>query len=142
VALKLKAPILRGLADAVLNFEQIAKELPEPTWHTVGAAGEPGFQNAWVSAAGLAFDDPQFRKLADGRVQVRGAVKNGTNNAVVFTLPAGYAPKKDVMFITQGFAAADTFVRVRVKSNGDVVVNMAATPTAEAHIGPAIFGVD
>jgi hypothetical protein len=109
-------------------------------WHTVGAPGEPAFQNGWVSEATF-FDDPQFRRASDGRVQLRGAAKSGTNNTVVFTLPAAYAPKKDVMFMTQGFAAADTFTRIRVKSNGDVVVNMAATPT-EAHLGELDFSTD
>jgi hypothetical protein len=109
-------------------------------WHTVGATGEPVFQNSWVSAAGISFHDPQFRRINRWYGMIRGAVKDGTNNSVAFTLP--WAPTKDLMYITQGFAAADTFTRVRVKSNGDVVVNQAATPTAEAHIGPILIPLD
>lgn len=108
---------------------------------SVGGAGEPAFQNGWVNA-GATFNGAQFRKLADGRVELRGAIKSGTNNATAFTLPAGYRPPKDVIGVMTGFAASDTFTRIRVTAAGDVQIFMAATPTAEAHIGPFAFSLD
>jgi len=60
-------------------------------WHSVGAAGEPAFQNSW---ANLALPSPplRFRKDPTGRVYITGVVTGGANGTVIFTLPAGYRP--------------------------------------------------
>lgn len=60
-------------------------------WKLVGAVGQPAFQNSWVNF-GSGFADAAFYKDPDGWVHLRGLVKNGTNQATIFTLPVGYRP--------------------------------------------------
>lgn len=60
-------------------------------WHTVGAAGEPAFQNGW-SAAPYSESPTSFRKYPDGRVRLRGGVIGGSQGLTPFTLPVGYRP--------------------------------------------------
>lgn len=48
----------------------------------------PSFTNGWVAATSFF---PSFRKVGT-RVVMRGAVKNGTVAATMFTLPTGYQP--------------------------------------------------
>jgi hypothetical protein len=60
-------------------------------WHTVGAAGEPAFQNSWSSTGGI-YGPFQFRKNPEGKVQFRGTIQGGATNTSVFTLPTGYRP--------------------------------------------------
>lgn len=60
------------------------------SWHTVGVAGEPAFANGWVNYGG-AESTAGFRKYPDGRVRLRGIIKNGTS-PVMFTMPVGYWP--------------------------------------------------
>lgn len=58
-------------------------------WHTVGAAGEPAFQNAFVAST----PPPQFYKDSNGRVHLRGRVTRAGDTAnTPFTLPLGYRP--------------------------------------------------
>jgi hypothetical protein len=66
------------------------------TWHPVGAAGEPVFQNSWVNYA--AGQVAQFRKFPDGKVKLQGYIKGGATGTVVFTLPVGYRPPDQVGF--------------------------------------------
>jgi hypothetical protein len=63
------------------------------TWHTVGAAGEPGFQNGWSNYGG-GWPAMRFTKLSDGTVHLQGLVKDGTvgSGVPIFALPAGYRP--------------------------------------------------
>jgi hypothetical protein len=70
------------------------------TWHIVGAAGEPAFQNSWASVAG--FPTVAFRRFPDGTVAVRGAVSGGTAGGVIFTLPVGYRPPVRAEFAPAG----------------------------------------
>jgi hypothetical protein len=63
------------------------------SWHTIGGGGEPAFTNGWVNYS-ASEPDAGFRKYPDGRVRLKGIVKNGTvgANTPFFTLPAGYRP--------------------------------------------------
>jgi hypothetical protein len=61
---------------------------PEP-WRTIGAAGEPAFQNGWSGVTG---NTPQFRKRNDGTCEMRGLVTGVNPNTTVFALPSGYQP--------------------------------------------------
>jgi hypothetical protein len=67
------------------------------TWHVVGAAGEPAFQNSWVNYS-VSTQIAQFRKFPDGRVKLQGYVKGGSTGTVIFTLPVGYRPPDQVAF--------------------------------------------
>jgi hypothetical protein len=64
------------------------------TWHLVGAAGEPAFQNSWVNYSGTQV--AQFRKFPDGKVKLSGYVKSGASGTTIFTLPVGYRPPDQV----------------------------------------------
>lgn len=62
---------------------------PSP-WHTVGGAGEPGYQNGWVNyAAGI--DGAAFKRIGE-TVFLKGTVKNGGASTVIFLLPSGFRP--------------------------------------------------
>ena len=66
--------------------------VPIEAWHTVGAAGEPAFQNGWVGHAASGMYAPKFRKRPDGMVELDGMLRGGTINQPAFTLPVGYRP--------------------------------------------------
>ena len=66
-------------------------------WHIVGAAGEAPFQNGWV-AYGAQFAPPAYRKMPDGKVQLRGLMKSGGVSTICFTLPVGYRPPAQLIF--------------------------------------------
>jgi hypothetical protein len=103
------------------------------TWHTVGAVGEPQFQNGYVATITV-----QFRKYPDGTVHIRGAVGTGTNSATVFTLPAGYRPVTGRYYYVVGDSgAAGNYVYVG--SDGQVVPTRVGTTT---HFGEIIFDTD
>jgi hypothetical protein len=71
---------------------------PMDTWHKVGTAGEPAFQNSWTNY-GAAQQLAQFRKFPDGKVKLSGYIKGGATSTVAFTLPVGYRPPDQVAFI-------------------------------------------
>ncbi|MFH5185712.1 hypothetical protein ACHHV8_25400 [Paenibacillus sp. TAB 01] len=66
---------------SVLESQKAGKE--QPQWIT------PTLLNGWVAVPGR---EPQYRRLTDGTVETRGAVKNGTMNAIVFMFLPGYRP--------------------------------------------------
>jgi hypothetical protein len=76
--------------ESVTQLSNFAAQ-PMDTWHPVGAAGEPVFQNSWVNY-GAPYGNARFRKFPDGRVRLAGAVKTGAAGSVAFTLPVGYRP--------------------------------------------------
>jgi hypothetical protein len=96
--------------------------VPMDTWHQVGAAGEPAFQNSWVNyAAGEA--TAAFRKDPLGRVMIRGVIKSGTvggASATAFTLPAAYRPPSTARWPSIANGVATGFIQV--ESNGFVSV--------------------
>lgn len=96
-------------------------------WHNVGAAGEPVFTNSWVNydtgtgAPGtIQQRNAQFRKYPDGKVRLRGVIRNGANGTMAFQLPVGYRPKTNG---TQSFAcnANTDDASVGVDINGAVM---------------------
>lgn len=62
-------------------------------WHVVGDVGEPAFENGWVNYGG-GWTTAAFFKDAYGIVHLKGLVKNGTADTVIFTLPVGYRPSE------------------------------------------------
>jgi hypothetical protein len=51
----------------------------------------PTFQNSWVNY-GSGYETAGYYKDKQGVIHLKGLVKNGTLNAAIFTLPAGYRP--------------------------------------------------
>jgi hypothetical protein len=81
------------------------------SWHTAT------LQNSWVNYGG-GFANASYRKMPDGRIEIKGLVKNGTLNTSIFTLPAGYRPSESRIFTAvQG---NNGVVRLNVASGGDV----------------------
>jgi len=106
--------------------------VPMDPWHLVGAAGEPPFQNAWVNYDNSATvpgtvgqRNVGFRKYPDGRVRLKGTIKNGAPGTSVFSLPPGYRPLTDIVLTTNGSGGLATVTIGSPASNG--VVNPAGT---------------
>lgn len=84
-----------------LKISQINKDLTPEDWHAVGAVGEPAFQNGWVNYGDI-WSTCEFYKDQIGIVHVKGLVKSGTINSVIFTLPVGYRPTHVSHFVALG----------------------------------------
>lgn len=54
---------------------------------------------AWevYEIGGATWAEPAYRRI-NGRVQLRGLIKNGGTSNAIFTLPAGFRPSKQVLF--------------------------------------------
>jgi len=92
---------------------------PEPSWTAATML------NSWVTYSSQ-FNEAAYMKDSLGFVMLRGLVKNGSAPGVVFTLPAGYRPAKDVIFAGISSAgAAGLITDVRVLATGDVRTEMA-----------------
>jgi hypothetical protein len=110
-----------GYATATFPYLPVTMD----TWHTVGAVGEPAFTNSWVSYdAGATFQVPQFRKLGDGRVEMRGTAKSGTLGSSMWTLPVGYRPLKAQRFtgtMAGGVQDQTSWQQINVYPDGTIV---------------------
>lgn len=121
-----------------------ASSMPMDTWHLVGTAGEPAFQNSWANVAGQ-YATAAFRKDPLGKVQLRGALKSGASTTTAFTLPVGYRPANtQQFFVSQGSQAASgyTSVIVEVASTGTVSIYTNGASTAYIDLGPVVFDTD
>jgi hypothetical protein len=63
---------------------------PSEGWHEVDTTGEPVFQNGWHNSGG-GLETVAFYKDREGVVHLKGTA-TGSNNMIVFQLPAGYRP--------------------------------------------------
>lgn len=81
--------------------------------------GGVGFQNSWVNFndEGGTYVTAAYYKDPFGRVHLKGMVKNGTMGAVIFTLPEGYRPFQQVVFLVADSAISG---HIDIKANGDV----------------------
>jgi hypothetical protein len=77
-------------------------------WHTVGAAGEPGFLNSWLAYGGPGYTTPGFRKFPDGRVRLKGGLRSGVLAQPAFVLPVGYRPAQPHRIIVYGQTTGPT----------------------------------
>ena len=86
--------------------------IPDSDWHVVGDPGEPAFANGW-SALGGGYCPPRFRRDAEGWVYIEGMSTGGTAQAVQFTLPEGYRPSQQYIFLhTQCYNEQPAYVKV------------------------------
>jgi len=77
-------------------------DLSNAPWRVVDTPGQPHFENGWGNAYPEFYEKVAFRKGPDGLVYLRGVAGLGTDTLDpndVFTLPAGYRPKKCLNFI-------------------------------------------
>jgi hypothetical protein len=110
-------------------------------WHTVGAAGEPAYQNTFAAS----FRPLQFSRDSRGLVQLRGLIQTPnpapTVGSAIFTLPVGYRAGLSMGFVVST-NSSDTVVRsLRLSTDGSVIMgNNVAWPTGEfIDVSPVIF---
>lgn len=108
----------------------------DTAWHTVGAAGEPAFQNSWVNYDATVWNPAQFRRYPNGIVQVRGLIKDGTIGNTAFTLPAGYTPPMQLLF---PIVANNAFGRLDIYPNGAVAPSIGVNSFVGVNVS---FSVD
>jgi len=91
--------------------------IPEP-WHTVGAAGEPAYENGWITAASFPTNPASFYKDPFGVVRLKGFVGGGTfGGNPAFTLPVGSRPGQDSRFAV---SSGDAFGECLIDASGEV----------------------
>lgn len=118
-ALDTKQLYRRQTEDGILDWYPLAPTVAAPTWRAVGAAGQPAFESGWVNY-GTPWYPAAFAKDALGVVRVRGLVKSGTATGSVFTLPVGYRPSQQLIFIA-ATNTATVAARVDVTSAGVIL---------------------
>lgn len=75
------------------------------SWHYVGAAGEPAFENDWDNW--ITTWDLAFRIGETGVVDIEGSAYNIVDTTdVIFTLPEGYRPSNTVRIPQVGTSSA------------------------------------
>lgn len=78
----------------------------------------PTLLNSWDNYDTATYAGAGYRKSAAGQVYLRGLLKTGALGTVMFTLPAGYRPAKDLHLVIAIFNGA--VGDIQVKANGDV----------------------
>jgi hypothetical protein len=82
----------KDLAAGAVTSSKLAKIEP---YRVVGTAGQPAFQHQWTNTA-PSLASAAFFKDPTGVVHLRGSVENGHSAAVIFTLPPGYRPARQL----------------------------------------------
>lgn len=102
-------------------------------WHVVGAASEPAYQGGWLPFGAAPWSDAAFFKTAEGLILMRGLTKSGTatEGTVIFTLPPGFRPTHNGLYICSSGLAPAYSGRVGIMANGQVQV---FSPSTNAHI--------
>jgi hypothetical protein len=90
--------------------------LPPGATYGVIAWTAPTLLNSWVNY-GDVWSTAGYYKDENGRVHLKGLVKNGTIDQNIFVLPAGFRPSKYLLFPVQ---TVDTIGRCNIKSDGGV----------------------
>ncbi len=84
---------------------------PAQSWTTPAT-----MQNNWVNynSPGTGYSPFSYIKGTDGVVMIRGLIKSGTatSGTILYNLPAGYCPSKEVLFITANAGPARARVDV------------------------------
>lgn len=117
--------LVQGACRTVLANLTVA-----PTWHSVGAAGEPAFQNGWTNFGG-GFAPARFQRVGD-RVWIEGLIKDGTMPGTAFTLPDGFRPTGGARLF--GVHTGGLEGRVDVHLNGNVHVQSSNTGYVELNV--------
>lgn len=87
-----------GFARILSDYEQRIAELERAAQRTnVAPWTAVSFVNGWVNYSPGGWEEAQYRKVGDV-VQLRGMVKDGTFNSIMFTLPVGFRPPLNHMF--------------------------------------------
>lgn len=98
------------------------------TWHTIGASGEPAFQNSWT----LNTNPVKFKIDAAGFVCMEGIATGGNTGTTVFTLPVGYRPSASKRFAPASFGGSSADVTISISTSGNVTISYSSTPGTES----------
>jgi hypothetical protein len=91
---------------------RIHNEGDEGSWINVS------FLNSWANySVSPGYNSTQYRKAADGRIDIRGLIKDGTAGHV-FTLPVGYRPSGVMLTSTYG---GNGQTRLDISTSGTVI---------------------
>ena len=126
-----------ALGEVTLLPEAGGTLLPNPdtSWHEVGAAGQPAFQNGWVNY-GAGNNTVAFRKDALGFVHFKGSIHGPTANTVAFVLPAGYRPVATAGVPVSAGTSTTTASFVTIYSSGNVAPS---NPNAQSWDGVTFY---
>lgn len=124
-------------ANTLYPLDANAK-LAESIFPTSTGWTAPTLSNNWVNY-GAGYADAGYRKDALNRVQFRGLLKNGTTTSgtLIFTLPTGFRPSQNLIFITK--TAGTSYGETRVNSNGQVTIGDAVWNTGWSSIDNVAF---
>lgn len=108
--------------------QNIVVDLPAPEpWNEVGPSSVP-FQNNWSNYPGWA-TAAYYKDDTTDRVFLKGLVRSGNANSVIFTLPAGYRPTENHLFWQHSAGSASGGVRIDVNPSGNVLYQGSANPS-------------
>ncbi len=119
---KVKESTLGEVPKATIATTASNLEAPE-AFHTVGAAGQPPFQNGFVNFGG-GFETAGFYRDRQCVIHLKGVISGESN--IAFTLPTGFRPAESTFSAIP--ATAETG-NLEVRTNGTVEVS---SPTAGA----------
>jgi hypothetical protein len=131
--------------DAQGDLAGLIASLTPEAWRKIGAAGQPAFESSWRhqrDAINGNVEYAAFYKDPFGIVRLKGqagwgSASNSTAYAVVFTLPVGYRPNRNMWFpVSMDPGTGVGPIR------GNVLIYGAATgnPQAGAILMQAVFG--
>lgn len=103
--------------NVAADYKTVDVTAPVQPWITVPTP----LSNSWVALNAASYNAPAYRITPEGRVYVRGAVKDGTDTTgtVMFTLPSGYRPSREERFV---ISSNGVFGEVAIQTDGDVVL--------------------
>lgn len=105
----------------LLDVVRIDPTLVQPPWSEIPDAN---LSNSWVYF-GAPYNTPAYLKDTLGFVHLKGLIKNGSAfNAVMYTLPAGYRPVKNLYIST---VSNNLFGVLEVKSTGEILCQVGST---------------
>lgn len=125
-----------GVTFTLLTTGTITLNTTALTFHYTTAPVAPAFLNSWVNYEST-FRKVSYRKAPDGRVQLRGLVKNAGSVTLftysgIFTLPEGFRPLEGEIFTMVGsVGGAQAAQRVDVNEAGEVRYFALATGVPE-----------
>ncbi|KQY87078.1 hypothetical protein ASD24_26750 [Paenibacillus sp. Root52] len=104
---------------SVLESKKAEKDAPSQMWIT------PTLLNGWVDYGTGSYGNARYYKDSAGRVYFDGLIKSGIvgSSGIAFKLPKGFIPSKTFITLVQcSDGTSQTYGRVDVKNNGDVVI--------------------
>ena len=103
-----------GILHEKVLEESGRKQISKPnTWYKFT------FENSWANY-GSTWQTAQYSIDSNGFVHLRGLIKDGSTSADITSLPTGFQPVMDEIFIVRTSAGTS---RVDIKTDGDVYAN-------------------